>query len=268
MTSHRFGALTANFTSHGAGPDLVLLHAGGSSGAQWRKAAAYLEDHYRLIMPDFIGFGGTGAWTGPAEPSHDDQAAMLASLITEHCDTPVHMVGHSFGGAIAVRLTLAHPDMLRRLVLIEPVLTPLLPLAGRQDVFAEYSQLATMFIEYGRAGRDEDAWRNFIDYRNGTGTWASLSDKARTRFLAGTQQGVDTFVSNLADPTTLDDIRSIAIPTLVLCGENTTEPDRVVTEILRDELPACDYRIIPGAEHMSPLTHPEPVALAIKAHLE
>jgi pimeloyl-ACP methyl ester carboxylesterase len=61
---------------------------------------------------------------------------MLASLIDEQCDAPVHMVGHSFGGAIAVRLALARPEMLRRLVLIEPVLTPLLPLAGRQDANA------------------------------------------------------------------------------------------------------------------------------------
>jgi pimeloyl-ACP methyl ester carboxylesterase len=41
----------------------------------------------------------------------------------------------------------------------------------------------------------------------------------------------------------------------------------VVTQILHRELPASDYRIIPGAEHMSPLTHPVPVADAIAAHL-
>jgi pimeloyl-ACP methyl ester carboxylesterase len=42
----------------------------------------------------------------------------------------------------------------------------------------------------------------------------------------------------------------------------------VVTQILRDELPGSEYRVIPGAEHMSPLTHPELVATAIEAHLE
>jgi pimeloyl-ACP methyl ester carboxylesterase len=61
VASHQYGKITAHFTTRGDGPDVVLLHAGGSSGAQWRKAAAYLEDRYRLIMPDFIGFGGTDA---------------------------------------------------------------------------------------------------------------------------------------------------------------------------------------------------------------
>lgn len=268
MAYHKFGALSAHFTVCGAGAEIVLLHAGGSSGAQWRKSAACLEDRYRLIMPDFIGFGESDDWPpGKPGPSHDDQAELLASLIAQHCAGPVHMVGHSFGGAVAVRLALANPNLVRRLVLIEPVLTPLLNLAGRPDVFAEYSALANMFIDNGRAGRDEEAWRNFIDYRNGAGTWAGLSDKARARFLGQTKQIVDTYVSNLADPTTLEEIGSMAIPTLVLCGENTTEPDRVVTQILRDELPSCAYKIIPGAEHMSPLTHPEPVAAAIAAHL-
>ncbi len=268
MATHQFAGITAHFTASGAGPEVVLLHAGGSSGAQRRKVSACLDGHYRLIMPDFIGFGDTGGWPGPDGPSHDDQADLLASLIAEACAGPVHMVGHSFGGAVAVCLALAKPDLLRRLILIEPVLTPLLNQAGQRDVFAEYSELAQHFIDNGRAGRGEDAWWNFIDYRNGAGTWAGLSERARARFLGGTKQIVDTYVSNLADPTTLADIRSIAIPTLVLCGENTTEPDRAVTQILHRKLPVCDYRIVPGAEHMSPLTHPDPVAAAIRAHLE
>jgi pimeloyl-ACP methyl ester carboxylesterase len=268
MAKHQLGGLSVNFERCGAGPDVVLLHAGGSSGAQWRKSAPYLEKNYHLIMPDFIGFGATEPWTGPSEPSHDDQARQVASLIEAECGGPAHIVGHSFGGAIATRLALAQPELFRALVLIEPVLTPLLNLAGREDVFAEYHDLATTFIENGRAGRDEAAWRGFIDYRNGVGTWDGLSEKARMRFHAGTQSAVDTFVSNLADPTTLEDVRTIVAPTLILCGEKTTEPDRVVTEILHDELPNSAYQIISEAEHMSPLTHPEPVAGAIMEHLK
>ncbi len=268
MVTHQFDGLNVNFVQCGAGPNVILLHAGGSSGAQWRQSAPYLENDYHLIVPDLIGFGDTDPWSGPSEPSHDDQARLVASLIAAECNGSVHIVGHSFGGAIAARLALAKPELFRALVLIEPVLTPLLTLAGREDVFAEYNDLATTFIEDGRAGRDEVAWRGFIDYRNGTGTWDGLSEKARTRFLASTQLTVDTFVSNLADPTTLEDVRTIVAPTLILCGEKTTQPDRVVTEILHEELPNSAYQIISKAEHMSPLTHPEPVAEAIMEHLK
>ena len=129
---------------------------------------------------DFIGFGKTDSWPGPGELSHDDQAALIASLITEECTAPVHMVGHSYGGAVAVRLALAHPEILGRLVLIEPVLTPLLNLDGREDIFEEYRLMAQAFLEYGRRDDDEAAWQGFIDYRNGAGAWAALPEKARS----------------------------------------------------------------------------------------
>lgn len=267
MAKHRFGNLSAHYVQNGDGPDLVLLHAGGSSAAQWRKSAAILEAGYRLLMPDFIGFGRTDPWPGTADLSHDDQASLVASLISSYCSSPVHVVGHSYGGAVAVRLALAHPEMLARLVLIEPVLTPLLNLAGQSDIFEEYRLMAEAFLESGRTGDDEAAWRGFIDYRNGAGTWECLTEEARARFRRGTRQGMDAFISNLSNPTTLEDCRSIAAPTLIICGENTTEPDRQVTKILDRELPNAVYRIIDGAEHMSPLTHPEVVAEMIQVHL-
>ncbi len=267
MSTLRFGQLTAHFTQSGSGPDLILLHAGGSSGAQWRKVGALLDTQYRLTVPDFIGFGKTDTWPGPGDLSHDDQALLIASLIADTCSAPVHIVGHSYGGAVAVRLALAHPELLDRLVLIEPVLTPLLNLDGREDIFEEYRLMAQSFMEYGRAGNDEAAWRGFIDYRNGKGVWAALPDKAREKFRGGTRQAIDAFISNLANRTTLQDCRTIEIPTLILCGEKTTEPDRQVTEILRREMPRNDYRVIGGAEHMSPLTHPDAVASLILSHV-
>ncbi|MEC9154020.1 MAG: alpha/beta hydrolase [Pseudomonadota bacterium] len=268
MASFQYNNLSVNFVTQGVGPAVILLHAGGSSSAQWRKTAAALEESFRLIMPDFIGYGRTDNWIGPEPPSHDDQANMIAALVEQECDGPIHIVAHSFGGAVAARLVLSRPDLLRRLVLIEPVLTPLLNLAGRQDVFAEYRNLAETFIDNARSGREVSAWRYFIDYRNGAGSWDNLSDEARERFLAGTNQVVETYLANLANPTTLEDCRTIVAPTLIVCGEKTTEPDRIVTEILYRELPNGRYHILPGAEHMSPLTHPDIVAAAVRGHLK
>ena len=58
------------------------------------------------------------------------------------------------------------------------------------------------------------------------------------------------------------------MPVTVVCGEKTTAPDKRVTELLRENLPNARYVLIPGAEHMSPLTHPAEVAAIIKLHLE
>jgi len=103
-----------------------------------------------------LGYGGSDGWPDSDGPYHDDQAAAIASLIVAECSEPVHVVGHSFGGAVATRFVLAEPGAVRRLVLIEPVLTPLLNLAGRNDVFAEYEKLARYFIENVGNGRETD----------------------------------------------------------------------------------------------------------------
>ena len=156
---------------------------------------------------------------------------------------------------------------MKTLILIEPILTPLLKLAGEEEAFREYLDMAQAFLTNAAAGRLEDAWRGFIDYRNGRGTWAALPAAAKERFVAGTDSAVAGFHSNLSNPTSLDDIRHVQLSTLIMCGEKTTAPDRRVTEILREQMPKCRYIIIPGADHMSPLSHPELIARAVRDHV-
>ena len=99
------------------------------------------------------------------------------------------------------------------------------------------------------------------------GKWAALPAATKARFAAGTDSAVAGFHSNLNNPTSLNDVRQVQLPTLIMCGEMTTPPDRRVTEILREHMSKCQYRIIPGADHMSPLTHPEFIADAIRDHV-
>jgi pimeloyl-ACP methyl ester carboxylesterase len=248
---------------------LVLLHAGGSSGKQWAKTASFLEDRFRVIAPDLWGFGLTEGWTGDDRLTHDHQALLVAAVIEQVASGPTHLVGHSYGGATALRLALQRGDLVRTLVvLIEPIVTPLLKLAGDEEAFREYFEMAHAFLSNAETGKLVEAWGGFIDYRNGRGTWATLPARTRERYVAGTDSVVAAFRSNLNNPTSLGDVRRIPCPTLVMCGEQTTFPDRRVTEILREHLPRCRYAIIPGADHMSPLSHPEFIANAVRDHVD
>jgi pimeloyl-ACP methyl ester carboxylesterase len=145
---------------------------------------------------------------------------------------------------------------------------PLLGLVGEQKHFREYLDMAHTFLGNAAAGELDQAWRAFLDYRNGPGTWNALSESSKQRFRATTESTVVGFRSNLSNSTSLQDIQRLTIPTLVMCGEKTTVPDRRVAEILRDHIPQCRYEVIPGAEHMSPLTHPELIAEALERHMD
>ena len=266
MAQDEFRGIPVHVEEWGSGPPLLMLHGGVSAGEQWQRVAAALGDRHRTIAPDLIGCGGTGAWPGPEEVSHDLQADLVAALIEGHGMAPAEVVAHSYGGACAVRLALRRPGLVRSLVLIEPVLMPLLREAG-DPLFGEYRAMVDDFVGHARAGNGAAAWERFMDYRNGPGAWAALGGKAKARLMEQATLGMGTLLANLSNPTTLDDCRRIPAPVTIVCGEATTAPDRRVTELLRDAVPGCRYVTIPGAGHMSPLTHPEELAPIVLDHL-
>ncbi len=255
------------YFERGSGTPIVLLHAGAGSGKQWAKTAGLLEPRFRVIAPDLWGFGGTESWSAEPELTHDHQASLVAAVIQHLCKEPVCLVGHSYGGATAVRVILRNRELVQTAVLIEPILPFLLEFAGETELFREYLEMAQSFLRNATAGELDQAWRGFLDYRNGPGTWEALADAPRERFRAVTESTVAGFRSNLSNPTSLDELERFSVPTLVMCGDKTTVPDRRVAEILRDHIPRSRYELIPGAEHMSPLSHPEFVAEAIERHV-
>lgn len=91
---------------------------------------------------------------------------------------------------------------------------------------------------------------------------------AKARLIAQSEQTVEGFAANLSNRTTIADCGTISVPTLVIRGGDTTRPERRITELLADTIPGCRFDIIPGAEHMCPITHPEDVASSMLRHFE
>ena len=104
MAAAEFRSVPVHRGAWGAGPSLFMLHAGGSSGAQWQRVASFLQDRRRIVAPDLIGFCRTGAWPQPGGLTHDLQADLVATLVEGDGGGAADVVGHSYGGATAVRL--------------------------------------------------------------------------------------------------------------------------------------------------------------------
>jgi pimeloyl-ACP methyl ester carboxylesterase len=108
--------LRTYYEMRGEGEPLVLLHGGGVTADSWFAQLPVLAERYRVYAPERRGHGRTPDVEGPVttEILAEDTAAFLETLGTG----PVHLIGWSAGGTIAVRLALRRPDLVRKLVLI------------------------------------------------------------------------------------------------------------------------------------------------------
>jgi pimeloyl-ACP methyl ester carboxylesterase len=255
-------------TTAGTGEPVGLLHCSGSSAAQWRDLAALLARDFQVIAPDLYGCGATGPWPGRGPIRLADHARMVAEVVRAS-GRPIHLVGHSFGGAVALRLALDFPELLRSLILVEPVPFHLLRSTEPADrgLYAEIRGIASTVFECTLNGHSQAGMARFVDYWNGEGAWAGLPPAVQAR-LTGQIGGVAAnFTALFADMTRISDYRRIDTPVLVLRGSESPGPARRIAEIVARAMPRAILRTVPGAGHMLPLTHAPAVAAAIAEHV-
>ena len=116
----------------GDGPPLVLVHGYGAASSWWRHNMGPLAEQRRVYAPDLGGFGRS--W-----PKHQfslERTVECLDAWMQELDLPcADLCGHSMGGHVCLRLAAAHPERVRKLVLVDasglPLHTRLLPLAWR-----------------------------------------------------------------------------------------------------------------------------------------
>lgn len=101
------------------GPEILAVHGMTGHGARWRDLAENHLPEARFLAPDLIGHGRS-----PSTPPWDIAAQIdaLRTLVENHARGPVLVVGHSYGGALAVHLAATHPELVRGLVLLDPAI--------------------------------------------------------------------------------------------------------------------------------------------------
>ena len=112
--------IKTNYLEAGKGDPVVLIHGSGpgvTSYANWRVVLPALAENFRVLAPDMVGFGFTER---PANIEYGLQtwADQVVGLMDTLELPTAHMVGNSFGGAIALRIATQHPDRVGKLVLM------------------------------------------------------------------------------------------------------------------------------------------------------
>ena len=257
---------TAFVREQGTGPSVVCLHTSAGSSAQWRYLMDELAPSFKVFAPDFYGDGKSPPLFEDRVFEEDDDIELIRPVLERAA--PFHLVGHSYGGAIALRIALQQPENVLSLALYEPALWGLLESnwpseAGTREIQGVRQRL----VEHTSAGLLEEGSKGFIDYWSGAGAWDQTPNERKPAVAKSVRACALKWVRSLGYSVAASQVAGLRVPVLVVSGSRTTEAARSVVSHLRDLLPQAQFVELSGLGHMGPVTHARLVAEPIRAFL-
>jgi pimeloyl-ACP methyl ester carboxylesterase len=247
-------------------PTVLMIHSGGFTSRQWRRLGDLLTPRHHILAPDLLGYGQSGPWPA-GKPFHfKEDLAFLESLL-QGGDGGAHVVGHSYGGFLALQLALRRPELVRSLAVYDPVAFGILDEPEDAQVRSSLDRVKPVW-EPDSNGADEAWLRAFVDWWNGDGAWERLSEETRGAFRMMGWKVFQEVMSLLADRTDRATYATITVPTLVLGGALSPATERRVVEKLGAALPRATAHFFAGVGHMGPISHASLVNEVIVQHIE
>ena len=242
--------------TRGSGVPLLLLHGFTGRGSGWGTHATAFARAFRVILVDLPGHGRTETPADPVRASVERTADDLAAILRRDGHAPAHVLGYSLGARIALRLAVAHPGSLRRLVLESPS-------AG---LATESERRARRAADEGRAVRlERDGIEAFVDEWEREPVFASHAalpptqaarlrvERLRTR-PAGLSASLRGAGQGSMEPLG-DRLAEVHAPTLVIAG--ALDPaGHVRAEAVAAGIPGARLAVVAGAGHTPHLETP------------
>lgn len=237
-----------NVVDKGSGPTVLCLHGIGSSSAAFTPQVDELGGELRFLAWDAPGYAASGDPEGPLDL--DGYADAAAAVVRDRADGPVHVLGVSWGGVIAIRLALRHPDLVRSLVLADSSRgsgqSPE-QAAAMHDRAAELDRVGAADFASARGPRlvTPEAPRELVDR-----VVSTMREAVRLPgygYAAASMAATDLSAE-------LADVRS---PTLVLCGDADTVTGIPESQALAGGIRDAVFVTVHGAGHLANQEAPE-----------
>jgi len=261
------GSLKIDYNDDGQGQPVVLIHSSVSANRQWRPLTELLKDRYRVLALNLFGYGETTPWPATSPQSLYAQAQLVLSLCDE-VTGPVHLVGHSFGGSVALKAAMLLGPRVSSLILLEPNPFYLLRQTGRTQAFLEARSLRDHVKCFGSLGDWPKVAERFADYWLGDGSWSTMPDKRRALFAELLPPNFHEWDAAMDEQTTVEDCKAVGARTLVVSDKATRLTIREIVDIFAKECPHWSFRFIAEGGHMAPLTHPGMINPIVREFLD
>ncbi|MFY9971205.1 MAG: alpha/beta hydrolase [Roseiarcus sp.] len=259
MPSLHVNGTDMRFVERGTGVPLLLVHGTLGDFRSWGLQMEPFGAHYRTIAVS-LRHCWPERWDGEGDDFTVQQHTKdIAAFIAALDAGPVHLMGHSRGGHIAFRVAQTFPDLVRKLVLVEPggaldaTLEP--PHAPKRPPIA-LGPLYAAAAERIRLGEIDEGLAPTIDVTHGPDGWAKLPEESRQR----RRDNARTLLGQIREqraPFARSDAEAIRAPTLLVAGERSPESFHRILDGLESALRDVRRVVIPSASHGSNVDNPE-----------
>src|SRR5918994_1287822 len=238
---------------HGEGAPVVLVHGSWGDHHNWDPVVPGLARTFRTLTYDRRGHSQSERPTSQA--SIEEDVADLALMITAQHVAPAHIVGHSFGGSIVLKLAAARPDLFASLTVHEP---PLIGLLGNDSGLPAVQQRIEAVIATLQSGRTELGAQQFVEtVALGPGMWEKLLPEMRQTFVFNAPTWLDEMNESSAFTLDLAGLTTFTQPALITQGDQGPPFFGAILNKIVEMLPHAQRHTFRGAGHVPHLTHPD-----------
>ena len=261
MERIKSGDAEISYELSGAGPPVVLLHPFPANHELWHPVAFFLSSRYRLIMPDLRGHGESELGEGPAvmEKHATDIARLMTALRVDRAP----LIGVSIGGYALFEFWRRFRERVTALVLANTKAQKDTPeaRAGRLESARDVVERGTETFFETMLGKllGETTRRSRPNLVEGA---LRMMRKMSPEDVAGVQRGMAERLDSVATLKTID------VPALILTGDEDISTGIPEAELMRQNIPASEMKVIPKAGHYSPWEQPQEVGRLLRSFLD
>ena len=250
------------------GETAVIVGSTASAPHLWRKMGVALSETHNVLVPHLWNVMGEPSWRGGDRFSLMDDALILKSQLDEDAG-PVHLIGHSYGGAVALRFAREWPERVASLTLFEPAMFGVLRFLQDNggNLFKEVYNVARMATTAAARSEQKSDVRHVVNFWHGGDAWSTMTDAEKEGvFLTVPKMGLE-FLATLWEEPAHADYAALDIPTLIFRGADASIPMQRVAYRLSRVMPQATLCTFAGAGHMLPITHAEQALPLVINHI-
>ena len=248
------------YEREGSGPPLVLLHGGfGFDSQSWRRQINALSDEFTVVAWDMPGCGQSS--DPPDTFRATDYANCLAGWIDALGLTQPHVLGLSFGAALALELYRRFPKIPRTLVLASAY-------AGWAGSLSPEAVEQRRQLVFSSLDLPPEQWaRQWSPSMLSDKAPSALFEEVEASLARFHQTGQRRMIEAFAQQDLRDVLPHIAVPTLLLYGEKDSRSPLSVAHDMRESIPNSRLVVIPGVGHMCNIEAPEQFNVEVRQFL-